>query len=427
MKTSRYLLVVVAIAMTIFSSCNCDDDPIAEETLATVKTLAISDVTTTGAVVTGSITDNGNSEITRKGFCWKEKSSAFPTVLDSLSIVNGDDESFSDSVEMTPGKTYYIRAYAVNTVGVAYGNLLEVKALGGYPSITEVSVTCTDKSALVKAKINNSNLSTAVTLEYGTTTSYGQSVSVNVTAVANVNMDVFDLNYSTKYYYRIKAENSVGAVSVTGSFTTTTPTVTDIDGNVYKSVKIGDQIWTIENLKTTRYNDGTSIPNVISDEDWLRAGDDQMGARCYYNNDPELGKVYGGLYNWYAVNTGKLAPKGWHVPTNAEWVKLIIALGRMSNDCSGHAAREVGTAHWKAPNEGATNASGFTALPGGSRALTNAILTFDEISTDAEFWSADELRPGVTRIVYASYNLQWLMNDYSLKNLSGLSIRLVKD
>lgn len=422
---------MIIAAITICVSCDTTSDvPKKEETLATVLTVAISDVTTTSVVVTGSVTDNGNSEIISKGFCWKEKvyGSPFPVITDSIVIVSGDDDRYSDSIKINPGKTYYVRAFAINAVGTSYGSLIEVKALGGYPSIADVIVTCTDTSALVKAKVNNNNLITAVTIDYGTTTSYGKSVSVNVMAVANVNLDVIDLNYSTKYYYRIKAENSVGTISVTGSFTTTTPTVTDIDGNVYKSVKIGDQIWTVENLKTTRYNDGTSIPNVISDEDWLRAGDDQMGARCYYNNDPELGKVYGGLYNWYAVNTGKLAPEGWHVPTNAEWVKLIIALGRMSNDCSGHAAREVGTAHWKAPNEGATNASGFTALPAGERYTTLATgkIGFTDLTTDCVWWSADELRPGISGIVYASYNLQWIIND-ALKHFGGLSIRLVKD
>lgn len=152
-----------------------------------------------------------------------------------------------------------------------------------------------------------------------------------------------------------------------------TGTVKDIDGNQYKTIKIGTQTWMAENLKTTKYNDGTAIHNIIGDEAW---GSFTTGAYCWYDNDEETYKnKYGALYNWYAVNTGKLAPKGWHVPTDDDWtiledyvsthtgasgciVKALAA--RTSWDCEGYIGDLC--------NDPATNnSSGFTALPGGGR------------------------------------------------------------
>ncbi|UCE18461.1 MAG: hypothetical protein JSV84_16660 [Gemmatimonadota bacterium] len=101
-------------------------------------------------------------------------------------------------------------------------------------------------------------------------------------------------------------------------------TVTDIDGNVYKVVTIGDQIWMAENLKTTKFSDGEPIPNVTDNSEWCSR---VTPAYCWYNNNSSNRDTLGGLYNWYAVNTGKLAPTGWHIPSEAEWNILISYLG----------------------------------------------------------------------------------------------------
>jgi uncharacterized protein (TIGR02145 family) len=183
-----------------------------------------------------------------------------------------------------------------------------------------------------------------------------------------------------------------------------------------------------ENLKVTHYNDGTEIPNLISDEDWIKAGEEASGAYCYYNNDPKLGEVYGALYNWYAVNTGKLAPEGWHVPTNAEWRKLALTLANMSNSCSGYASREKGTEHWTSPNN-ATNVSGFTALGGGHRSHSKnyEIFGFIGLKNSGVWWNSDEMRPGVGFIAYTDHDIKWLITSTSTSNIYGESIRLVKD
>lgn len=102
-------------------------------------------------------------------------------------------------------------------------------------------------------------------------------------------------------------------------------TVTDVEGNVYKTVKIGNQWWMAENLKTTRYSDGTKIPHVPDSLMWINL---TTPAYCCYHNDAITYKnTYGALYNWFTINTGKLAPKGWHIPTDVEWTALINNLG----------------------------------------------------------------------------------------------------
>ena len=137
--------------------------------------------------------------------------------------------------------------------------------------------------------------------------------------------------------------------------------------------------------------------------------------------------MYGALYNWYAVNTGKLAPEGWHVPTHDEWKKLNVALGQMANDCSGYACREKGTEHWTSPND-ATNVSGFTALGGGWRGFSKQkIYCFGDLLESGAWWAADEMRPGVAFIAWTDHDIKWLITSNSCSNDGGSSVRLVKD
>jgi uncharacterized protein (TIGR02145 family) len=136
---------------------------------------------------------------------------------------------------------------------------------------------------------------------------------------------------------------------------------TDGDNNHYPVVKIGTQTWMVENLKTTKFNNGTEIPNEPTDA-WP---DLTTPAYCWYDNDAAANKAtYGALYNWYAVNTGMLCPAGWHVPSDAEWTTLINYLGGES--VAGDKLKETGSVHWIYENIG-TNEVGFTALPAGAR------------------------------------------------------------
>lgn len=158
-------------------------------------------------------------------------------------------------------------------------------------------------------------------------------------------------------------------------------TVTDIDGNVYNTVTIGSQVWMKENLKTTKYNDGVDIPEIANNIEW---GNLVSGAYCWYENNETTNKnTYGGLYNWHAINSGKLCPSGWHIPSDAEWTELITNQG--GENIAGGKLKEAGTTHWVSPNTGADNKSNFTALPGGYR-LTNG--DYEGIGYYGVWWSS---------------------------------------
>ncbi len=161
-------------------------------------------------------------------------------------------------------------------------------------------------------------------------------------------------------------------------------TETDIDGNVYKTITIGTQTWMAENLKVTKYNDDTSIPLVTDNTAWTKL---TTPGYCWSNNDEATYKnTYGALYNWHAVNTGKLCPTGWHVPADSEWTTLTTYLG--GDTIAGGKLKEIGITHWRSPNTGATNSSGFTALPGGYR--YNYDGSFGGMGGTGGFWSATE-------------------------------------
>lgn len=194
-------------------------------------------------------------------------------------------------------------------------------------------------------------------------------------------------------------------------------TVTDIDGNIYKTIKIGNQVWMAENLKTTRYNDGTPIPNVTDNNEWSKL---KTGAFCYYDNDSEYNTIYGKLYNWYAVGTGKLAPKGWHVPSDDEWKTLTTYLG--GEEIAG--GKMKSTQYWQSPNVGASNSSGFNGLPGASRTYNKGMYTV--FGYYGFFWSSENCSYSDTYIRMLDSHLS---DAYKLAHFkaSGFSVRCIKD
>jgi uncharacterized protein (TIGR02145 family) len=202
-------------------------------------------------------------------------------------------------------------------------------------------------------------------------------------------------------------------------------TMTDQDGNVYRTVTIGTQTWMAENLRTTKYNDGTNISNVVDNEGWKNL---TTGAYCTLLNveNTEIIAVFGRYYNWYAVNTGKLAPKGWHVPTDAEWIKLIDYLG--GQYIASAKLKETGTNHWSASNTEATNETGFTALPGGERYISyvgNSV-EFGGGAVTGCWWSTTECDTDLSwaHVMYNSDATVYRLGNYKS---NGLAVRLVKD
>ena len=197
-------------------------------------------------------------------------------------------------------------------------------------------------------------------------------------------------------------------------------TVTDIDGNVYKVIKIGSQVWMAENLKVIHYRDGTPIPNIPNSNEWTSL---TTGAYCVYDNNESNAEIYGYLYNWYAVNdSSNIAPEGWHVPTDDEWKQLEMFLGTSAG------SKLAGNADlWKngnLENNATFGESGFFALPGGYRADGDG--NFNDVGNYAYFWSSTE------SIIFSAwyrsvlYNNSFVGRDLDNRNY-GFSVRCLRN
>lgn len=196
-------------------------------------------------------------------------------------------------------------------------------------------------------------------------------------------------------------------------------TIKDIEGNVYHIVKIGTQVWMMENLKTSKFKDGTSIPLVNDDAGW---GNLNSAGFCWYDNDSNSYKdTYGALYNWNAINSGKLAPEGWHIATDADWTTLTTYLG--GDSVAGGKLKETGTNNWATPNTGATNVSGFTAIPGGYRHMDGG---FFEIGQSANWWSSKNANADNDYFRGVAYNFKFISRNTYNKRF-GFSVRCVRN
>jgi len=215
----------------------------------------------------------------------------------------------------------------------------------------------------------------------------------------------------------------------------TSNTVSDIDGNVYHTVIIGTQTWMVENLRTTKFNDGTSIPLASNDGEW---GSLTTPGYCWAGYDEKTFKnTYGALYNWYTVNTGKLAPKGWHVPNETDWDILQIFLiansynwdlssseNKIGKSMASKTLWQNSTKTGAVGNDIATNnKSGFSAIPGGECGYAGGFYSMGYVSY---FWSATESSETFAHNCYLFYDNESFVRLEYLKN-SGYSVRLVKD
>ena len=276
---SFFFLVCFLFGIVLIYSCK--KDPV----IPTLTTTDPTNITINSVTTGGVITKDGGKEITAYGVCWSTTNN--PIVSDSHTLDGTGTGSFiSNLTALLPGTTYYIRAYATNSAGTAYGN--------------EV---------------------------------------------------IFNTN------------------------------VADVDGNTYKTVTLGTQVWMAENLKTTKYFNGNPIPTTISDISREISPKYQWA----YGNDESNVPVYGRLYSWYTVTDSRnICPTGWHVPTDLEWETLKSYLG--GELIAGGKLKETGTAHWQSPNTGATNETGFSALPDGYRNYSS----FVSIQITGYFWSISQ-------------------------------------
>jgi uncharacterized protein (TIGR02145 family) len=288
--------------------------------------------------------------------------------------------------------------------------------------------------------------STKAGFEYGTTTDYGTSIypvsnASDAAAYTNVSYLLTTLSPATTYHYRIKIESPSGVILGDDvAFTTldyrivfnpnlTYGSVSDIDGNTYKTIKIGTQTWMAENLKTTKYNDGTPISLVEDDRQWMTSG---SASGCYSwlnNKGAKFKDTYGAFYNWRAVNSYRLCPTGWHVPNNEEWTTLSSSLGGALN--LGDKMKETGGLHWINTGTKTTNESGFTALPAGYRNFSGAFLPVTYVGywqgSEAYWWSST-VASNQTLAYYQAfyYNSSTLLLG-SWRIEMGHSVRCMKD
>jgi uncharacterized protein (TIGR02145 family) len=373
-------------------------------TTPTLTTISASLITSTTASTGGNVTNDGGASVTAKGVCWSISLNPTVDLSTKTSDGTGTGSFVSNLISLQPGTIYYVRSYATNSLGTSYGNEINFTTLQPPTATTAAATSLASTTSSLNGTVNANNQSTTVTFEYGTTTSYGQTINAIPNTVSGstntgVSANLTGLTANTTYHFRVKAVSSVGTTYGSDvSFTTscaggsgiifnpnlTYGSVTDIDGNTYKTIQIGTQTWMAENLKTIKYNDGTAISNVTNNTTWIGL---TTGAYCWYNNDAGTYKAtYGALYNWYTVSTGKLCPTGWHVPSDAEWTTLTTYLG--GEGVPGGKLKETCTTHWLSPNYGATNESGFTALPGGECDYNGS---FVQIGYYGSWWSSTEI------------------------------------
>ncbi len=417
MKTSGmislFAVLIIAMVALTYNSCSTKEET-PTNTVPILSTRNASDITNSSAMVGGVITSNGGATVIDRGVCFGTSSN--PNIYDDLTIKSGSGTGPFDCMIVALNQTtrYYYKAYAINSVGVGYGEEKTFTTQGGggdLPTVTTASIgNITQNSAASGGNVSDEGSSSVTARGICWSTSSNPTISdahtANGAGAGSFTSNLTGLAANTPYYVRAYAANSAGtAYGSQVNFTTTgsgagepcpgIPTITDPrDGQVYPTVQIGTQCWLRKNMN---YQTGNS---------W-----------CYDNNASNC-TAYGRLYDWQtALGT---CPSGWHLPSDAEWTALTTFLG--GEPIAGGKMKEAGTAHWSSPNTGATNSSGFTALPGGTRQGSN----FISLTNYALFWSSTEYSSTAAwaRLLYGENSS---VNRYSGSKTDGCSARCVKD
>ncbi len=414
-------LIFLMISSLLFFACK-------KASLPGVTTGTVTRIMQSSAYCGGQVTGDGGAFVTARGVCWGVL--AEPTVADNKSTDSTGIGLFTSYLTGLSANTlYYVRAYATNREGTVYGEqvtfttlmpTVPVLSTSGLKSLTPTTASSVgdilnDGGVPVTERGVCWNTTGSPTIA-GSHTSDGTGTDLFTSTLT-------ELSVGTTYYVRSYATNSQGTgYSNQVTFVQIEP-VTDHDGNAYSVVTIGTQVWMGENLKTTTYNDGNPIINVVNGREWANL---TTPAYAWYNNSETAYKdPYGAIYNWYAVSTGKLCPVGWHVPSDEEFGTLITYLG--GDKIAGGKIKEAGTDHWTTPNLGATNGSGFTALPAGGRYnIYSAGGSFADLGTACYLWSstAYDASNGLSRDI--AYHIAGVNRNYYPKG-DGESVRCIKD
>jgi len=430
--------VTILIILTVTSACIKD-----EVKLPSVITYPVTEINYDYAIAGGEVTDDGGSSVTSRGICVTINTSGTPTLADSWDTWHTNDGagpgSFADTIRFVWAgsihqfrQTHYICAYATNKSGTSYGEIITVMPRSKPPVFHSVKLEgLTATTASVSFTIGQPpEVFTVDEVDICIGTSPGPEISgthytIPVDKLSD-GLKISNLIPNTTYCLRGYVLNESGfAYSPEISFTTWEGSVADIEGNIYQIKTIGNTVWMIQNLKVTKYNDGSVIPVVQDNLEWGSTG---TGANCSYTN-------FGRLYNFYAVaDSRKICPGGWHVPTDTEWKSLEMHLGMSAEqaDATGFRGTDEGGKLkisgndidiWKYPNTGATNSSGFSAQGGGYR-YDNGIFTNSTMS--ANFWTGSESDAGTAWSRSLSYsNAQ--ISRLNLGKKYGFSLRCARD
>lgn len=425
MRTTCFCILIAAL---FFSGCTKNSGkeyripPPPFLSLPVVVTTSVSNVTNTTAISGGEVTNDGGTPVTARGVCWSTSPGA--TISLPTRTVNGTGTGAfsSDLTSLSTGATYYVRAYASNSLGTAYGNevgfvattqpTLAVLTTLGAAGITTSSASCggeitSEGNVPVTARgICWSTIANPTLAD--NTLSIGSGPGIFTASITG-------LSSSTMYHVRAYATNSVGTaygnnISFTTYNNTPPPPAT---------VTICSQVWMTKNLDVTTYRNGDPIPQVTDPVQWSNL---TTGAWTYVNGDPATHAAYGKVYNWYAINDPRgLAPAGWHIPSKTEFTSLANCLG--GEYVAGGPLKTTGTTDWMAPNTGATNSSGFSALPGGRRTNQGIYSGFGSLG---QLWSSTEQSAGNAWVFSLSYSTVW-SNFTSPVKIEGSPVRCVKD
>lgn len=365
-------------------------------TIPSLTTTEITSISYTSGTSGGTITSNGGASVTARGVCWS--TSENPTTSDSKTDDGSGTGIFTSSITgLTDGTTYYVRAYATNSIGTEYGNQLSFTTIEIMPpSLTTAEVTSIMQITAVSGGDVIAENGAPVTVRgVCWSTSENPTVSNILTedgsGTGTFTSSIAGLTAGITYYLRAYATNSAGSgYGNQVSFTTYPDEVSDIDMNVYNVIMVGSKLWMKENLQTTKYQNGdligttTPLTSDVSGEtepkyQWPAGGDETNVA------------TYGRLYTWYAATDARnVCPAGWRVPTDEEWHTLILSqdanaqLIEWESNTAGDKLKESGTSHWLTPNTGATNESNFTALPAGFQDVG----TFGTLGYQGTWWTS---------------------------------------
>ncbi len=409
--------------------------------LPTITTTSLSAITTTTATGGGNIISDGGAAISARGVCWN--TSQYPTILNSKTNDGTSAGTFSSSITgLTPGSTYYVRAYSTNSIGTAYGNQVTATTLANLPTISTNAISSISATTAVGGGNISNDGGAEVTARgvcWGTSPNptIANNKTTDGTGTGSFSSSITGLTLGVTYYVRAYATNSAGtAYGSEVTFKTVVLTVTDIDGNVYSTVNLGNQIWMAENLKTTRFRNGsligTTTNELFLDIPHLYTPVFQWpcsGVEAYVS-------TYGRLYTLYAASDSRgVCPYGWHLPSNYEWTTMVEYIN--SHYSNGAKAMASKTGVWaNSTVSGAVgniqtgnNACGFNAVPSG-------YMVFDWwFGFEGEFWNTGYKTIWWTRNSYNDtdgycWRMQFDENvvtsvRFSMRN--GLSVRCVKD